>query len=89
MKAKKHTPKITVPATVTFINGNKHITMQIQNTRLEDWVDKSVILRALGFTDKTLRTLRGNKIIPCGKLGGSYRYYLPGILFILEQSAAC
>ncbi len=85
MKPKNPAPKITVPATVTFINGKKHVTMRIANTRLEDWVDKSVILKTLLMCDKTLRNLRDNKKIPCGKLGGTYYYYVPGILFILEQ----
>lgn len=77
MKPKKPVQKISVPATVTFINGKKHVTMQIVNTRLEDWVDKSVILTSLRMCDKTLRTLRKSKKIPCGKLGGIYYYYVP------------
>jgi len=85
MKPKNPAPKLSVPATVTFINGKKHVTMQIQNTHLEDWVDKSVILKNLRICDKTLRTLREERKIPCSKLGGTYYYYLPGILFILEQ----
>jgi hypothetical protein len=85
MKPKHPAPKLSAPAAVTFINGKKHITMKIANTRLEDWVDKSVILKHLGICDKTLRTLREAKKIPCSKLGGIYYYYLPGILFILEQ----
>jgi hypothetical protein len=85
MKSKNTAPKISVPSTVTFINGKKHVTMQIVNTRLEDWVDKSVILDKLRMCDRTLRTLRETKKIPCGKLGKSYYYYVPGILFILEQ----
>ena len=87
MKSKKPVPAPKITATVTYVSGNKHITMQIANTRLEDWVDKSVILTGLDCTDKTLRNLRDQKKIPCGKIGGRYRYYLPGILFILEQSA--
>jgi hypothetical protein len=85
MKPKKPAPKLSVPATVTFINGKKHVTMQVVNTHLEDWVDKSVILKSLRMCDKTLQTLRKGRKIPCSKLGGIYYYYVPGILFILEQ----
>lgn len=88
MKPKKPAPKISAPATVTFINGKKHVTMQIENTRLEDWVLKADILEHLKIKDKTLQTLRETRKIPCSKLGGTYYYYLPGILFILEQGVA-
>lgn len=88
MRNQKQITAKHVPHSVTFVNGNKHVTMQISNTRLEDWVDKSFLLKSLGICDKTLRTLRDGKKIPFGKLGGIYFYYLPGILFILEQGAA-
>ena len=85
MKPKHHSQRHNLPATVTFINGKKHIQMHIANTKLEDWVDKQVILEAFHLTDRTLRTLRSCKKIPCAQLGGKIFYYLPGILYILEQ----
>lgn len=76
----------SMPATVTFIKGKKHVQLEIVNTRLEDWVDKQEIQIRLHISDRTLHTLRKKKVIPCSCIGRKFYYYLPGITFLLEQN---
>ena len=88
MRSSQPAQRLNLPVSVTFVNGKTHIRMEIANTRLEDWVDKQDVLTLLRITDRTLRTLRNSKKIPWAQLGGKIYYYLPGILYILEQGVA-
>lgn len=76
----------SMPATVTYINGKKHVQLEIVNTRLEDWVDKQEIQNLLHISDRTLHTLRKKKILPFSAIGGKIYYYRPAISFLLEQN---
>ncbi len=71
---------------ITYKNGKKHVSFNITNTRLEDWVDKQEIQNALHISNRTLHTLRKTRRIPYSTIGGKIYYYLPGILALLEQN---
>lgn len=87
---KKRKELKAAPATVTFINGRKHITITISNTQLSDWIDKQEIQTSLHISNRTLQTMRSHRQIPFTTFGKrSYRYYLPGILALLEQNVLC
>ena len=74
------------PYTAKFISGKRHITIQICNTRIEDWVDKQVIQTHLHISNRTLQTLRSRKQIPYSVIGDKILYYLPGIVTLLEEN---
>ena len=85
MKAKTLLPRLAVPATVTYISGKKHIKLQIANTRLEDWVDKQVILESFNLTDRTLRTLRSCKKFPLANSAAKYTIICPVCSIFLSK----
>ena len=47
-------PKPNKLVCVTYENGKRHITFNITNSRLEDWVDKQVLLQNLHIIDGKL-----------------------------------
>lgn len=86
MKSNSEATVQPVPFTATFINGRKYVTFTIQNTRLEDWVDKQEIQTLLHISNRTLQTLRSRKQIPWSVIGGKILYYRPGIVALIEQN---
>jgi hypothetical protein len=71
---------------ITYKNGKRHITFNIANTRLEDWVDKQVILQNLHISDGKLQYMRDQKQIPYAYFGKKILYHLPAIIMMIEQS---
>lgn len=86
MKPKTKPAVKIAPCVVTFKKGKKHIEIEVANTKLEDWIDKQILLTSFNISDRTLQTLRTNKQIPYSRFGRKIVYYLPGILALLEQN---
>lgn len=86
MKPKTKPLLKTAPCQVTFITGKKQIKIEVVNSRLEDWIDKQILLETLHVSNRTLQTLRTKKQIPFSRFGRRILYYLPGILTLLEQN---
>jgi len=86
MKPKTKPVLKVAPCHVTYIKGKKQIAIEVNNNRLEDWVDKQVLLTTLHISNRTLQTLRTRKQIPYSCIGGKILYYMPGILTLLEEN---
>ena len=69
---------------ITYENGKRHITFNITNSRLEDWVDKQVILQTLHISNGKLQYMRNQKEIPYAYFGRRILYHLPAIIMMIE-----
>ena len=86
MNKTKPTAVKPAPADIRFVKGRKQVTINIANTKLQDWVDKQEIQMHLHISNRTLQNLRSRKQIPWSVIGGKILYYLPGILTLLEEN---